>query len=225
MTKAKKSPEKDPKPAEKKVNKTNNSKSNIKDRIEQVEQGIVLQGSKESKKDVPRRKKGGKLRLTEAERAKRAERMREIGKKQHYEKGRVELAVTGVKSAWNYQDIKDLAEVTGLSTAKVKQIFFDNKSFKDWQKQKMRKLKITGFATLTKLLTIVNSGRLSPYQAGMLFNMIKPSIIEPKKDNAQNIVNIGDNRQVKVYYPNFDKTKPKMPEKSVNVAKTPLSEL
>ena len=175
--------------------------------------------------DIPKKKKGGKLKLTDAERAKRAERCRALARRTGDSHQRLEQAVESVTTKWNYADIKELSQITGLSVANVKGLLFDKKKLKDWKKQKKRKIDITGMIVMEKLIRTVNEGRLGAYQGGIMFNMLYERFAGSKQAKADNIINIGDNRQVKVYYPNFDKQNENIAETNVDISKVPLKDL
>lgn len=182
-----------------------------------IEEGKLL--------DIPKKKKGGKLRLTDAERAKRAERCRALARRTGDSHQKLEQAVESVTTKWNYADIKELSQITGLSVANVKGLLFDKKKLKDWKKQKKRKIDITGMIVMEKLIKSVNDGRLGAYQGGIMFNMLYERFAGSKQAKADNIINIGDNRQVKVYYPNFDKQNENIAETNVDISKVPLKDL
>jgi hypothetical protein len=133
--------------------------------------------------------------------------------------------VESVTTKWNYADIKELSQITGLSVANVKGLLFDKKKLKDWKKQKKRKIDITGMIVMEKLIRTVNEGRLGAYQGGIMFNMLYERFAGSKQAKADNIINIGDNRQVKVYYPNFDKQNENIAETNVDISKVPLKDL
>jgi hypothetical protein len=175
--------------------------------------------------DIPKKKKGGKLKLTDAERAKRAERCRALARRTGDSHQKLEQAVESVTTKWNYADIKELSQITGLSVANVKGLLFDKKKLKDWKKQKKRKIDITGMIVMEKLIRTVNEGRLGAYQGGIMFNMLYERFAGSKQAKADNIINIGDNRQVKVYYPNFDKQNENIAETNVDISKVPLKDL
>lgn len=182
-----------------------------------IEEGKLL--------DIPKKKKGGKLKLTDAERAKRAERCRALARRTGDSHQKLEQAVESVTTKWNYADIKELSQITGLSVANVKGLLFDKKKLKDWKKQKKRKIDITGMIVMEKLIKSVNDGRLGAYQGGIMFNMLYERFAGSKQAKADNIINIGDNRQVKVYYPNFDKQNENIAETNVDISKVPLKDL
>jgi hypothetical protein len=76
--------------------------------------------------------------------------------------------------------------------------------FKEWKKKQTRIIDVVGITTLKNLITIVNQGRLSPYQAGLMFQILRGQIFrDTKKQEPTNTINIGDNRKVSVFYPNF----------------------
>lgn len=115
-------------------------------------------------------------------------------------------------------DIKKLSEVTGLSVKATRDIITNKKNFKDWKKQQVRIMDTVGLVALGKLITTVNQGRVSPYQAGLMFQMLRGQIIrEPKNTQPTTSISIGDNRRVNVYYPNFTQ---KDKKEEFNTAKT-----
>ena len=175
--------------------------------------------------DIPKKKKGGKLKLTDAERAKRAERCRALARRTGDSHQKLEQAVESVTTKWNYADIKELSQITGLSISNTKEILFSKKKLTDWKRQKTKKIKITGLVVLEKLIRTVNEGRLPTYNAGIMFNMLSGSFMPKKIDKANNVINIGDNRQVKVYYPNFDRQNENIAETNVDISKVPLKDL
>ena len=182
---------------------------------------VILEGVIE----VKTKKKGQKLKLSDAERAKRAERCRALARRTGDSHQKLEQAVESVTTKWNYADIKELSQITGLSVANVKGLLFDKKKLKDWKKQKKRKIDITGMIVMEKLIRTVNEGRLGAYQGGIMFNMLYERFAGSKQAKADNIINIGDNRQVKVYYPNFDKQNENIAETNVDISKVPLKDL
>jgi len=182
---------------------------------------VILEGVIE----VKTKKKGQKLKLSDAERAKRAERCRALARRTGDSHQKLEQAVESVTTKWNYADIKELSQITGLSVANVKGLLFDKKKLKDSKKQKKRKIDITGMIVMEKLIRAVNEGRLGAYQGGIMFNMLYERFAGSKQAKADNIINIGDNRQVKVYYPNFDKQNENIAETNVDISKVPLKDL
>jgi len=121
-------------------------------------------------------------------------------------KNRQEIAkqVDKVITKFSKSEINDLAKATGLSTKAVRSIVDSKKSFKQWKARQTRGVNMVGMVVLSKLIRTVNESRLSGYQAGLLFQMLKPQIIkEISKTDAMTSINIGDNRRVSVYYPNF----------------------
>lgn len=182
---------------------------------------VILEGVIE----VKTKKKGQKLKLSDAERAKRAERCRALARRTGDSHQKLEQAVESVTTKWNYADIKELSQITGLSVANVKGLLFDKKKLKDWKKQKKRKIDITGMIVMEKLIKSVNDGRLGAYQGGIMFNMLYERFAGSKQAKADNIINIGDNRQVKVYYPNFDKQNENITDDNVDISKVPLKDL
>jgi len=119
-------------------------------------------------------------------------------------RGEISKAVDKVVNEFSKNEIAELSKASGLSIKAVKSIVSNKKSFKQWKARQSRGIDLVGLSTLSKLIETVHSGHVSPYQAGLLFQMLRPQILrESKKTDATTSINIGDNRRVSVYYPNF----------------------
>lgn len=121
-------------------------------------------------------------------------------------KNRIALNEVVKKNIEKYdkRDILEISKITGLSTRATRDVLANKKDFKNWRAKQMRMIDTVGLTTLKQLITIVNQGRISPYQAGLMFQMLRGQIIRsPKKGDPTTSINIGDNRKVSVYYPNF----------------------
>jgi hypothetical protein len=136
-------------------------------------------------------------------------------------RGEIVKAVEKVVTNFSKSELTELSKASGLSIKAVKSIVSNKKSFKQWKARQSRGIDLVGLSALAKLIRTVSEGRVSPYQAGLLFQMLRGQIIrEPKNTNPTTSISIGDNRRVNVYYPNFtqkDKqtefnTAPKTPE-------------
>jgi len=163
--------------------------------------------------EIKRLKKDQVRRLSDAERAKRAERCRSMALRNADKTVKLENAVVKARTDWNLADIKTLSEMMNLPIKKVKSILGNKSELKDYKKQKKQMIDLGGMNVLAKLIGTIDSSRLSPYQAGMMTSMLYDKFYPKKKGmEATNTINIGDNRSVKVYYPNFDKNNVKTAE-------------
>ena len=112
----------------------------------------------------------------------------------------LELAVTKHVNG----QARELAQVAGVPVTYATELLTSKRAFVDWRATKRRALDVRGVAVLDKLLRTIGDGRLSPYQAGMMYTMLHDKVMRPKANNKpENIINVGDNRKVSVYYPNF----------------------
>jgi len=121
-------------------------------------------------------------------------------------KRRAEVAEAVEKTVANFSkgEIAELSKASGLSTKAVRSIVGSKTSFKQWKARKSRGIDLVGLSTLSKLIETVHGGHVSPYQAGLLFQMLRPQILrQSNKKEPTTSINIGDNRKVSVYYPNF----------------------
>ena len=119
-------------------------------------------------------------------------------------RGEIVKAVEKVVTNFSKSELTELSKASGLSIKAVKSIVSNKKSFKQWKARQSRGIDLVGLSALSKLIRTVSEGRVSPYQAGLLFQMLRGQIIrEAKNTNPTTSISIGDNRRVNVYYPNF----------------------
>lgn len=130
----------------------------------------------------------------------RRETMRELNNKRLALNKKIDQSVAKLEK----KDIIEMARLTGLSIKATRELLTERKEWKGWKARQVRMIDTVGIVTLKNLITTVNQGRLSPYQAGLMFQMLRGQILrDPKKLDATTSINIGDNRKVSVYYPNF----------------------
>lgn len=116
----------------------------------------------------------------------------------------IKKEIATVKTKLEKKDIEEIAKLSGLSVKATRGILTGKGEWKEWKRRQVRMIDTIGLVTLKNLITTVSSGRLSPYSAGMMFQILRGQILrEPKKTEATTSINIGDNRKVSVYYPNF----------------------
>jgi hypothetical protein len=130
----------------------------------------------------------------------RRETMRELNNKRLALNKKIDQSVAKLEK----KDIIEMAKLTGLSIKNTRELLTERKEWKGWKARQVRMIDTVGIVTLKNLITTVNQGRLSPYQAGLMFQMLRGQILrDTKKLDATTSINIGDNRKVNVYYPNF----------------------
>ena len=156
----------------------------------------------------------------ELARERKANMMRIVGKSNLLRK-----KVIDVVNKVDKKEMAELSKITGLSVKETTAILTNTKQWKGWKKRQKRLIDTVGIISLQKLIKIVNEGRFSPYQAGLMFQILRGQVMRDpvKKSDATTSINIGDNRRVNVYYPNFtpkvtanqfnnEPTEPKEPE-------------
>jgi len=104
---------------------------------------------------------------------------------------------------------RKLAKVLGVSRMTAWRILQNQEGeWDDFYQKRKRLLDSASVVVMEKLLSVIESGRLSPSQAGVVFGILSDKVYSPQTTPILNQIRVGE-KIIKVYYPNF-----KPPEES-----------